>query len=80
MLGPSSSAPEAASGHNATGLDPPLGRGLCPRAGWITFDPTNRTVRGFNLVPVAVGRDIVQVMARTPANMLESMTAEVDLS
>lgn len=32
-----------------------------PGAGWITFDPTNRGVGGFNLIPVAVGRDIRQV-------------------
>jgi transglutaminase-like putative cysteine protease len=32
-----------------------------PGAGWITFDPTNRTVGGHNLIPVAVGRDISQV-------------------
>jgi transglutaminase-like putative cysteine protease len=29
-----------------------------PGAGWITFDPTNRSVGGHNLVPVAVARDI----------------------
>ncbi len=28
--------------------------------GWITFDPTNRGVGGFNLIPVAVARDIRQ--------------------
>jgi transglutaminase-like putative cysteine protease len=33
-----------------------------PGAGWITFDPTNRSVGGFNLIPVAVGRDIKQIM------------------
>ena len=33
-----------------------------PGAGWITFDPTNRSVGGVNLVPVAVGRDIRQIM------------------
>jgi transglutaminase-like putative cysteine protease len=33
-----------------------------PGAGWITFDPTNRAVGGFNLVPVAVGRAIAQVI------------------
>lgn len=27
-------------------------------AGWITFDPTNRSVGGANLIPVAVARDI----------------------
>ena len=31
-----------------------------PGAGWITFDPTNRSVGGFNLIPVAVARDIWQ--------------------
>jgi transglutaminase-like putative cysteine protease len=29
-----------------------------PGAGWITFDPTNRGIGGFNLIPVAVARDI----------------------
>jgi transglutaminase-like putative cysteine protease len=33
-----------------------------PGAGWITFDPTNRGVGGFNLIPVAVARHIRQVM------------------
>jgi len=33
-----------------------------PGAGWITFDPTNRGVGGFNLIPVAVARDIGQAM------------------
>jgi len=31
-------------------------------AGWISFDPTNQAVGGFNLIPVGVGRDIKQVM------------------
>jgi transglutaminase-like putative cysteine protease len=30
-------------------------------AGWITFDPTNRSVGGVNLIPVAVGRNIQQI-------------------
>ncbi len=29
-----------------------------PGAGWITFDPTNRSIGGCNLIPVAVARDI----------------------
>jgi transglutaminase-like putative cysteine protease len=33
-----------------------------PGAGWITFDPTNRNVGGSNLIPVAVARNIQQVM------------------
>ena len=34
-----------------------------PGAGWITFDPTNRSVGGANLIPVAVARDIRQATA-----------------
>jgi transglutaminase-like putative cysteine protease len=33
-----------------------------PGAGWITFDPTNRGVGGGNLIPVAVARDIRQII------------------
>lgn len=33
-----------------------------PGAGWITFDPTNQSVGGFNLVPVAVARHIPQTV------------------
>ncbi len=33
-----------------------------PGAGWITFDPTNRSVGGYNLIPVAVARHIRQTM------------------
>jgi transglutaminase-like putative cysteine protease len=33
-----------------------------PGAGWITFDPTNRSVGGFNLIPVAMARHISQTM------------------
>jgi transglutaminase-like putative cysteine protease len=33
-----------------------------PGAGWITFDPTNRSVGGANLMPVAVARDIRQAV------------------
>jgi transglutaminase-like putative cysteine protease len=36
-----------------------------PGAGWVTFDPTNRSVGGFNLIPVAVARDIRQSMPVT---------------
>jgi len=35
---------------------------LVPGAGWITFDPTNRSVGSANLIPVAVPRDILQVV------------------
>jgi transglutaminase-like putative cysteine protease len=33
-----------------------------PGAGWVTFDPTNRTVGDFSLIPVAVARDIRQTV------------------
>ena len=33
-----------------------------PGAGWITFDTTNRSVGGANLIPVAVVRDISQAV------------------
>ena len=33
-----------------------------PGAGWIVFDPTNRSVGGFNLIPVAVARHIRQTI------------------
>jgi transglutaminase-like putative cysteine protease len=33
-----------------------------PGAGWITFDPTNRQMGGFNLIPVAVARNLFQAM------------------
>ena len=48
----------------------PYGTGTChawaevfvPGAGWITFDPTNRQMGGFNLIPVAVARNLSQAM------------------
>jgi hypothetical protein len=36
-----------------------------PGAGWISFDPTNRSVGSTNLVPVAVARKIEQVVPVT---------------
>jgi len=33
-----------------------------PGAGWITFDPTNRSLGGHNLIPVAVARHIRQTI------------------
>jgi transglutaminase-like putative cysteine protease len=33
-----------------------------PGAGWITFDPTNRSIGRFNLIPVAVARHIRQTI------------------
>jgi len=56
-----------------------------PGAGWITFDPTNRSVGGANLIPVAVARDILQVVpvAGSFVGALDAplgMTVEVTVS
>ena len=53
-----------------------------PGAGWITFDPTNRSVGGANLIPVAVVRDIGQAVPVAgsyvgPSDALIGMTVEV---
>jgi transglutaminase-like putative cysteine protease len=37
-----------------------LAEAFVPGAGWITFDPTNRSVGGRDLIPVPVARDISQ--------------------
>ena len=53
-----------------------------PGAGWITFDPTNRSVGSSNLIPVAVARDIRQIMPVSgsfvgPADAVLAMEVEV---
>jgi transglutaminase-like putative cysteine protease len=47
-------------GSKATGSTHAWAEVYVPGAGGITFDPTNRSVGGFNLIPVAVARDIRQ--------------------
>ena len=56
--GPEGLASEAGSTHAWAEI-------FLPGAGWITFDPTNRAVGGYNLIPLAVGRVIAQVMPMT---------------
>jgi transglutaminase-like putative cysteine protease len=56
-----------------------------PGAGWITFDPTSRSVGGVNLIPVAAGRNIRQVMPVAGSfdgmtNAFDSMSVEVIVS
>jgi transglutaminase-like putative cysteine protease len=56
-----------------------------PGAGWITFDPTNRSVGAANLIPVAVGRDIRLVMPVVGSfvgthDALDEMSVMVDVS
>jgi hypothetical protein len=53
-----------------------------PGAGWITLDPTNRSIGGFNLIPVAVARDIRNAMPVAgsfagPADALLEMSVNV---
>ena len=56
-----------------------------PGAGWITFDPTNRSVGGFNLIPVAVARDLRQAMPVSGSfigmtDAFQSMQVEVQVT
>lgn len=48
--------------ENAPGTTHAWAEIFVPGAGWISFDPTNRQTGGFNLIPVAVARDLSQVM------------------
>jgi len=47
-------------GSNGTGSTHAWVEIFLPGAGWITFDPTNRTIGDFSVIPVAVARDIKQ--------------------
>ena len=54
-------------------------------AGWISFDPTHRSVGGSNLIPVAVVRDIQQAMPVSgsfvgPSTAYAGMSVEVTVS
>ncbi len=56
-----------------------------PGAGWIAFDPTNRSMGSANLIPVAVARDITQLMPVSgtfigPADAFVSMDVAVDIA
>ena len=49
-------------GSVGTGSTHAWAEAYVPGAGWISFDPANRSVGGLNLIPVAVARGIRQVM------------------
>ncbi|MBE2264596.1 MAG: transglutaminase family protein [Burkholderiaceae bacterium] len=51
-----------ATGSSGAGSTHAWSEVYVPGAGWINFDPTNRSIGGFNLVPVAVARDITLLM------------------
>ncbi|HEY1723342.1 MAG TPA: transglutaminase family protein [Magnetospirillaceae bacterium] len=50
------------TGSGGTGTTHAWAEVYVPGPGWIAFDPTHRRVGSFNLIPVAVGRDIRQIM------------------
>ena len=56
---------QSKKGSTGTGATHAWAEVYVPGAGWITFDPTNRSVGSFNLIPVAVARDIWQAMPVT---------------
>lgn len=56
-----------------------------PGAGWIMFDPTSRSIGGANLIPVAVGRDMAQIIPVAGsfagmADSFEDMSVEVTVT
>ena len=56
-----------------------------PGAGWITFDPTNRSMGGANLIPVAVTRDITHAAPVSgrfmgPSNSFVSLQVSVEVT
>jgi expansin (peptidoglycan-binding protein) len=57
-----STIPQQRVGSSDAGSTHAWAEVFVPDAGWITFDPTNRSVGGFNLIPVAVVRDIQQAI------------------
>ncbi len=57
--------PGQLAGAGAAGSTHAWAEVYVPGAGWISFDPANRTAGGFNLIPVAVARDIRQAMPVT---------------
>ena len=76
---------QAARGSADAGSTHAWAEVFVPGAGWITFDPTNASVGGFNLIPVAVARDIRQVMPVAgsfvgPGNAFGGMTVSVSVT
>jgi transglutaminase-like putative cysteine protease len=53
---------ETLVGSNEAGTTHAWAEIFVPGAGWIAFDPTNRSIGSSNLIPVAVVRDIQQAV------------------
>ncbi len=76
---------QEATGSSGAGSTHAWAEVYVPGAGWITFDPTNRSVGSFNLIPVAVVRDIRQAMPVTgsfvgTSDAFEKMSVEVTIT
>jgi transglutaminase-like putative cysteine protease len=72
-------------GSSGTGSTHAWAEVFVPGAGWITLDPTNLGVGSFNLIPVAVARDIRQAMPVTGSfvgmtDAFLGMSVEVEVS
>lgn len=59
------SPPDAESPTQGAGSTHGWAEVFIPGAGWIAFDPTNGTMGGYNLVPVAVASDIASILPVT---------------
>lgn len=70
---------ETLIGSNAAGSTHAWTEIFVPGAGWIAFDPTNRSVGGSNLIPVAVVRDIRQA-APVSGSFIGSSDAFIGMS
>lgn len=78
-------ADQTAIGSSGSGSTHAWAEVFVPGAGWITFDPTNRSIGDFNLIPVAVARDIRQTMPVTgsfvgDASAFKSMDVRVEVT
>jgi transglutaminase-like putative cysteine protease len=74
-----------ATGSSGSGSTHAWAEVYVPGAGWINFDPTNRSIGGFNLIPVAVARDIRLLMPVSgsyvgASDAFEGMEVEVRVS
>jgi transglutaminase-like putative cysteine protease len=76
---------ESLVGSQGTGTTHAWAEVYVPGAGWIPFDPTNRSMGSANLVPVAVVRDIAQAVPVSGSfagnkEAFEGMMIEVEVS